>query len=146
MDPKVQQGPQARRTAAPRTRKPAVSRKKRNEDAAKLLTLVLKSLEDDKAEDIVAIDLSGKTQIADHMVVASGRSSRHVSAIADHLMRRLKEEGFGTANVEGLSQADWVLVDGGDVIVHIFRPEVRDFYRIEDMWAANINAEQLAVN
>ncbi|HAC57758.1 ribosome silencing factor [Parvibaculum sp.] len=110
-----------------------------------MLALVLESLEEDKAEDVVSIDLTGKTPIADHMVVASGRSQRHVGAVADHLVRRLKDAGFGTAQVEGLKQGDWVLIDGGDVVVHVFRPEVREFYRLEKMWSADIPADQLAV-
>ncbi|WP_045443758.1 ribosome silencing factor [Tepidicaulis marinus] len=111
-----------------------------------LIDVVLESLGDDKAEDIVSIDLQGKTAIADHMVVASGRSHRHVSAVADHLLRRMKEAGYGTARVEGLTQGDWVLMDGGDVIVHIFRPEVREFYKLEKMWSADVEAEHVAVN
>lgn len=103
-----------------------------------MLKLVTKCLDDDKAEDIVAIDLSGKTPMADYMVVASGRSTRHVASSADHLMRRLKEKGYGLARVEGLPQGDWVLIDAGDIVVHIFRPEVREFYRLEKMWAADI--------
>jgi ribosome-associated protein len=103
---------------------------------------VLESLEDDKAEDIVSIDLTGKSPIADNMVVASGRSQRHVGAVADHLVRRIKEAGFGSAQVEGMQQGDWVLIDGGDVVIHVFRPEVRDFYRLEKMWAADIPADQ----
>ncbi len=110
-----------------------------------MLTLVLKSLDEDKAEDIVSIDLAGKTPIADYMVVASGRSQRHVSAVADHLVRRLKEDGFGAAHVEGMRQGDWVLIDGGDVVIHVFRPEVREFYRLEKMWLADIPADQIAV-
>ena len=100
------------------------------------LKLVMDCLDDAKAEDIVAIDLSGKTSIGDHMVVASGRSDRHVGAIADQLGRKLKEEGFGRMRVEGLPSCDWVLVDVGDVIVHVFRPEVREFYNLEKMWQA----------
>ncbi len=94
------------------------------------------SLEDDKADDIVVIDLAGKTTIADHMIIASGRSQRQVGAIADHLIERLKALGIGPATAEGLSQCDWVLIDAGDVIVHIFRPEVRAFYNLEKMWGA----------
>lgn len=111
-----------------------------------LIDLVLESLGDDKAEDIVSINLEGKTAIADYMVVANGRSQRHVGAVADHLLRRIKEAGYGTARVEGLAQADWVLIDGGDVVVHIFRPEVREFYKLEKMWAADVEAERVAVN
>jgi ribosome-associated protein len=106
---------------------------------------VLKSLDDDKAEEIVSIDLAGKTPIADYMVVASGRSQRHVGAVADHLVRRMKEEGYGTARVEGMKQGDWVLIDAGDVVIHVFRPEVREFYKLEKMWSADIPADQIAV-
>ncbi|WOF75563.1 ribosome silencing factor [Parvibaculaceae bacterium PLY_AMNH_Bact1] len=111
-----------------------------------MLDLVLTCLDDDKAEEIVSISLEGKSAIADHMVVASGRSQRHVSALADHLTRRMKEEGFGSARVEGLTQSDWVLIDGGDVIVHIFRPEVREFYKLEKMWSADVTAERIAIS
>jgi ribosome-associated protein len=106
-------------------------------DPETLLAAVLGSLDDAKAEDIVAIDIRGKTPIADHMVVCSGRSQRHVGAIAEHLLQDLKDGGFGTAAVEGQPACDWVLVDTGDVIVHVFRPEVRQFYNIEKMWAAD---------
>jgi len=95
---------------------------------------VLASLEDSKAENIVTIDIQGKSSLGDYMVVASGRSNRHVTAVADHLLSALKDAGFGQARVEGLSGADWVLIDTGDVIVHIFRPEVREFYNIEKLW------------
>ncbi|MBZ0163542.1 MAG: ribosome silencing factor [Notoacmeibacter sp.] len=98
--------------------------------------MVLASLEDSKAEDIVSIDIQGKSSLADYMVVASGRSHRHVAAVADHLLRALKDAGLGNARVEGLSGADWVLIDSGDIIIHIFRPEVREFYNLEKMWQA----------
>ena len=90
-----------------------------------------------KAEEVVEIDLTGKTSIADTMIVASGRSHRHVGALADHLLRLLKEAGQGRARVEGLPHCDWVLIDTGDVIVHLFRPEVRSFYNIEKIWAVD---------
>ncbi len=109
-----------------------------------MLALVLKSLDEDKAEDVVSIDLAGKTPIADYMVVASGRSQRHVAAVAEHVVRRLKEAGLGAARVEGLRQGDWVLIDNGDVLIHVFRPEVREFYKLEKMWAADIPAERTA--
>jgi len=99
-----------------------------------LLARILKSLEDDKAEDIVQIDLRGKTAIGDYMVVASGRSSRQVSSIAEKLTDRLKQEFGRLSKIEGRETGDWVLIDTGDVIVHIFRPEVRDFYQLEKMW------------
>jgi ribosome-associated protein len=96
--------------------------------------LVLRSIDDDKAEDVVVIDLHGKSSIADYMVVASGRSARQVGAMAEHLREKLKEIGVDGVEVEGMPQCDWVLIDAGDVIVHLFRPEVRAFYNIEKMW------------
>ena len=90
-----------------------------------------------KAQDIVLIDLRGKSPMADTMIVASGRSHRHVGALADHILRALKETGHGKARVEGLPHCDWVLIDAGDVIVHLFRPEVRTFYNIEKIWAVD---------
>ncbi len=99
--------------------------------------LILARLDDDKAQDVVFIDLKGKTAMADGLVVASGRSHRHVGAMADHLLRALKEEGYGKARVEGMPQCDWVLIDAGDVIVHLFRPEVRSFYNIEKIWSVD---------
>ena len=100
-----------------------------------LLALVLHSLDEDQAQEVVAIPLEGKTAIADHMVIASGRSTRQVAAIAEKLAERIKHAGFGNSRIEGLPAADWVLVDAGDVIVHVFRPEVRSFYNLERMWA-----------
>ncbi|GAA2834690.1 ribosome-associated protein [Aminobacter aminovorans] len=100
------------------------------------LKTVLDSLEDSKAENIVSIDIQGKSSLGDYMVIASGRSHRHVAAVADHLLTALKDAGLGTARVEGLSGADWVLIDSGDIIVHVFRPEIREFYNIEKMWQA----------
>lgn len=99
-----------------------------------VLALVLSSLEDDKAEDIVAIDLAGKSSMADHMVICSGRSTRQVAAISEKLLDRLKAQTGLSAKVEGKDQGDWVLIDTGDVVVHVFRPEVRDFYQLEKMW------------
>jgi ribosome-associated protein len=107
----------------------------------KMIDVVLQSLEDAKAEDIVSVDIAGKSSLADYMVVTSGRSNRHVSAVADQVMKALREAGFGKPRVEGLPHADWVLVDGGDVIVHIFKPEVREFYNIEKMWQADFAAD-----
>ncbi len=101
---------------------------------ARALEIVLASLEDSKAEDIVSIDIRLKSSLGDYMVIASGRSNRHVSAVADHLIKALKDAGLGLPRVEGLASADWVLVDAGDVIIHVFRPEVREFYNIEKMW------------
>lgn len=99
-----------------------------------ILQVVLASLDDDKAEDLVSIDLRGRSAMADHMVVASGRSTRQVSAMAQKLMDRLKEAFRLSARVEGKEIGDWVLIDTGDVVVHIFRPEVREFYQLEKMW------------
>lgn len=93
-------------------------------------------MDDDKAQDIVVIELSGKSDIADYLVVASGTSSRQVAAMAEHLRTKLKHSGIGQVPTEGMNKGDWVLVDGGDVIVHLFRPEVRQFYNIEKMWSA----------
>lgn len=104
-------------------------------DAEEILTLVLAQLDDDKSEDIVSIDLRGKTSIADYMVVASGRSQRHVGAIAEHLIEALKAAGMRHVRVEGQPACDWVLIDAADVIVHVFQPEVRSFYNIEKMWS-----------
>jgi ribosome-associated protein len=101
---------------------------------ADLLALVLSSLDDDKAEDVVQINLHGKSEIADAMVIASGRSSRQVQSIAEKMLDRLKTQLGVIARVEGKESGDWVLIDAGDVIVHVFRPEVRDFYQLEKMW------------
>ena len=106
-----------------------------NRDSEALLALVLKQLDDDQAQDVVAIDLAGKSSIADHMVIASGRSTRQVASMAQKLGEMVKKQGFGPARLEGLPAADWVLIDAGDVVVHIFRPEVRSFYNLERMWA-----------
>jgi ribosome-associated protein len=99
-----------------------------------LLDHILTSLDDDKAEEIVKINLRGKSEMADWMVIASGRSSRQVAAIADHLVEKLKQDHNTLCKVEGKDAGDWVLIDAGDVIVHVFRPEVRDFYQLEKMW------------
>lgn len=110
-----------------------------------LLNLVLERLDDAKAENTVKIDLAGKSSIGDFMVVTSGRSHRHVGAIADQLVRALKDHGFGSAKVEGLPACDWVLIDTGDVIVHIFRPEVREFYNLEKMWSTERPSDPISV-
>lgn len=99
-----------------------------------LLARILSSLEDDKAEDVVSINLQGKSEMADFMVIASGRSSRQVASISDKLTQRVKEDFGVVCKVEGKDQGDWVLIDTGDVIVHVFRPEVREFYQLEKMW------------
>jgi ribosome-associated protein len=106
-----------------------------------LIEVVLECLDDAKAENTVAVDITGKSSLADHMVVTSGRSDRHVGAIADQLLKALRENGFDKPRIEGLPHCDWVLVDTGDVIVHVFRPEVREFYNIEKMWQAEFAAD-----
>jgi len=108
---------------------------------SQMIDVVLQSLDDAKAEQTVAIDITGKSSLSDHMVVTSGRSHRHVGAVADQVAKALREHGFGKPRIEGLPHCDWVLVDGGDVIVHIFRPEVREFYNIEKMWAVDFAAD-----
>ncbi len=104
-----------------------------------LLDLVRSSLEDDKADDMVVIDLAEKSSIADFMVIASGRSQRQVGAMAEHLREKLKAAGVHGVAVEGMERSDWVLIDSGDVIVHLFRPEVREFYNLEKMWGVDLH-------
>ena len=128
----------AERSAPPAGRAPGKG------NPAKLLKDVLTILDDAKAESIVTIDLKGKSAIGDHMVIASGRSQRHVGAIADQIVKKLKDLRYGRARVEGTPHCDWVLIDAGDVIVHVFRPEVRDFYNLEKMWSAARPDEALA--
>lgn len=99
-----------------------------------ILAAVLKSVDDDKAEDVVQIDLRGRSDVADYMVICSGRSSRQVAAISEKLVDRLKQDFRLHSKIEGKETGDWVLIDTGDVIVHVFRPEVRDFYQLEKMW------------
>jgi ribosome-associated protein len=118
---------------APRRRPEPVTR---HPSAKETLRIVLARLEDMKAEDSVTIDLTGKSSIGDYMVVTSGRSQRHVGAVADHVVKDLKAAGVSGVRVEGMRQGDWVLIDAGDVIVHVFRPEVRTFYSLEKMWSA----------
>jgi ribosome-associated protein len=103
-------------------------------DADTLLELVLESLDDDQAIEVLPIALAGKSSLGDHMVIASGRSTRHVAAMAQKLAEKVKKSGY-EARIEGLPNADWVLIDTGDVIVHLFRPEVRSFYNLERMWS-----------
>ncbi|MER5172094.1 ribosome silencing factor [Thioclava sp. GXIMD2076] len=105
-----------------------------------ILQCVLTSLDDDKAEEVVTISLAGRSSISDHMVICSGRSSRQVGAIAEKLSERLKEEFGVFCKIEGKDAGDWVLVDAGDVIVHVFRPEVREFYQLEKMWVPTSDA------
>ncbi len=122
--------------AIPRTRK-AVA-KPAADKTPDLLKIVETSLDDDKAEDIVAIDLRGKSTIADYMVIATGRNSRQLAAMASHLDEKLTKAGIKRVSVEGKNQGDWVLLDGGNVVVHLFRPEVRTFYALEKMWGAEM--------
>jgi ribosome-associated protein len=110
------------------------------ERSREILSIILAELDADKAEEIVTIPLAGKSDIADAMVVASGRSQRHVGAMADKVVRRLKECGFGRARMEGQPACDWVLIDAEDVIVHLFRPEVRRFYNLERIWSEAAHA------
>jgi ribosome-associated protein len=118
---------------------------RRRKTSQELLDTVLECLDDAKAEEVVSIDLNGKSSIADHMVVASGRAQRHVGAIADQLVERLRAAGQGKAKVEGQPACDWVLIDAGDVIVHVFRPEVRSFYNLEKLWSANSPTDRVAL-
>lgn len=106
-------------------------------DVTELLDLVTASLEDAKAEEITTIDLEGKSSLGDYMIIASGRSDRHVGAIADQLARKLKDDGRGNPRIEGTPVCDWVVIDAGAVIVHVFRPEVREFYKLEKIWSAD---------
>ena len=99
-----------------------------------MLELITASLDADKAQDLITIDLKGKTSMADFLVIASGASARHVAAMAEHLAEKFKDAGQGKMLIEGIAQGDWVLLDAGDVVVHLFRPEVRAFYNIEAMW------------
>ncbi len=112
------------------------------DDSQHLVEIVQASLEDDKAEDTVVIDLTNKSSIADFLVIASGRSQRQVGAMAEHLHEKLKKE-LGRVSVEGAARCDWVLIDGGDVIVHLFRPEVRAFYNLEKMWGTELPEPKL---
>ncbi len=129
--------PPTRKTGAPATAalRARPRRTKSGLGAQRAADLIVKSLEDDKAEEIVTIDIAGRSSVADMLVIASGRSQRHVAALADHVIDALKTAGASAPRVEGLPHADWVVVDAGDVIVHLFRPEVRAFYAIEKIWS-----------
>ena len=106
--------------------------------ATKILALVEESLDDDQANDVKVVPLAGKTDIADYMVIASGRSARHVDAITEHLLLKLKHAGVSSVQSEGREEKNWVLIDAGYVIVHVFRPEVRDYYDLEKLWEADV--------
>ena len=110
-----------------------------------LHALILGSLDEDQAQDLVSIPLEGKSSVADHMVIASGRSTRQVAAMAQHLSERIKKSGAHAPRLEGLPAADWVLIDAGDVVVHLFRPEVRSFYNLERMWGFGDDGAAVAV-
>lgn len=118
----------AKKSTAKQTQKAAIAA------INSVLETVMTCLDDSKAEEITTIDIQDKSALADYMVIASGRSNRHVSAVADHLLRELKSTGHKSIKVEGLQNADWVLIDIGDIVVHLFRPEVREFYALEKMW------------
>jgi ribosome-associated protein len=124
------------KTALSRAARVAPESVSRRPNAKETLRIVLARLEDMKAEDSVTIDLAGKSSIADFMVVASGRSNRHVAAVAENVIKELERAHIARVRVEGLRQGDWVLIDAGDVIVHLFRPEVRQHYNLEKMWSA----------
>jgi len=109
-------------------------------DVETVLKTIVESLEDSKAEEIVTIDIAGRSSLADAMIIASGRSHRHVGAIADHLDKKLRELGVKQLRIDGLPHCDWVLVDAGDAMVHLFRPEVRSFYNLEKMWEVEVPA------
>ena len=128
----------ARKTRAVGRTAPAASKK--------LLGMVEKSLDDDKAENVVAIDLTGKSSIADFMVIASGRSARQLGAMAEHLQVKLKASGISPVGIEGATQGDWVLIDGGDIVIHLFRPDVRGLYNLEKMWGMDLPEPERALS
>lgn len=119
---------------------PIASQRPRGADIATTIALIQRTLEDGKAEDIVDIDLAGKTTIADRMIIASGTSQRQVQALVDRVLKALRDAGRRVIGVEGQAQGDWVLVDLGDVIVHVFRPQVRERYNLEKMWSVALPA------
>jgi ribosome-associated protein len=118
----------------------AVAALKTRPDADETLTMILSRLDDMKAEETVTIDLRGKSAFSDYMIVTSGRANRHVGAIAENVAKGLKETGIKNLHVEGLPNCDWVLIDSGDVILHVFRPEVREFYNLERLWSQGPSA------
>jgi len=124
-----------RRKTAGKRKRPAVPKG--------LLRVIEKSLDDDKAEDLVTIDLKGKSSIADFMVIASGKSARQLGAMAEHLREKLGKAGVSPVGLEGERQGDWILIDGGDVVVHLFRPEIRGLYNLEKMWGAEMDRADL---
>ena len=132
--------PKVAKTAAktaPKTARKTSTKLKALPDADKTLNLILSRLDDMKAEETVTIDLRGKSAFSDYMIVTTGRANRHVGAIAENVTKALKENGIRNIHVEGLPNCDWVLIDSGDVVVHVFRPEVREFYNLERLWTQN---------
>ena len=128
-------------------RRKTAGKRKRPAAPSGLLRVIEKSLDDDKAEDLVTIDLKGKSSIADFMVIATGRSARQLGAMAEHLRERLGRAGVSPVGLEGTRQGDWVLIDGGDVVVHLFRPEIRGLYNLEKMWGVALErTEPVAVS
>ena len=123
----------------------AISKVQTRLNAGQILELINASLDSDKAENIIAIPLEGKSAMADYMVIASGTSSRQVAAMAEHVEFKLKQAGVDVLGLEGMRQADWVLIDANDVIVHLFRPEVRDFYGLERMWSSEGSEEVVTI-
>jgi ribosome-associated protein len=130
------------KSVSPKTRKTSTEAVvlKARPDADETLKLILSRLDDMKAEETVTIDLRGKSSFSDYMIVTSGRANRHVGAIAENVAKGLKETGIKSLHVEGLPNCDWVLIDSGDVIVHVFRPEVREFYNLERLWTQSPTA------
>lgn len=128
----------------PQGPKPSVDSALDSKGRESLFDIVMRSLDEDQAQDVIAIPLEGRSAMADHMVIASGRSTRQVAAIAQKLAERIKHGGYGNSRIEGLPAADWVLIDAGDVVVHVFRPEVRSFYNLERMWAFGDSAGPVA--
>ena len=122
---------------APRKTSTKAAALKAQPDADKTLNMILSRLDDMKAEETVTIDLRGKSAFSDYMIVTSGRANRHVGAIAENVTKALKENGIKNIHVEGMPNCDWVLIDSGDVVVHVFRPEVREFYNLERLWTQN---------
>jgi ribosome-associated protein len=132
------------KSASSKTRKTSTQAAlKAQPDADKTLNMILSRLDDMKAEETVTIDLRGKSAFSDYMIVTTGRANRHVGAIAENVAKGLKETGIKSIHVEGLPNCDWVLIDSGDVIVHVFRPEVREFYNLERLWTQSPTAAKV---
>jgi ribosome-associated protein len=123
-------GPRARKPAAPKTTQPELDR---------MQAIIIASLEEDKGEEILAIDLAGRASFADRMVVATGLADRQIAAMATHLSDRLHEAGFKKLRIEGANGTDWVLIDAGDIIIHLFKPEARSLYALEKMWGPDLD-------